>query len=551
MCIMWKFRRREGARAEHGSGPLTQRWPVAVVGCLVVLCIMFYSLLPSGAVAFLRTEFPWFGNSLGWMETLPDPLNLAHLAVYAGSALLVSLAMPKHVRRIDVVSATAGFVLLAIGTELLQLSVHGRNASLVDAANNLIGVVVGCAVGWALRIWLGRKARRLQLGGRIAAVRDWLASVICRGIVSSGPAPDDELAFVLGLARRHGVVALVHRAMALAQPSSLPAKWLPAFADESRALVAHSLLLRSQCAEVDRAARAADLAPIWLKGVALSTWLYPEPYLRRCADIDVLVPSHTHMLRLSQAVERLGYRLVRRHIAGDLAVYELLARADRRGLELDIHWRLANTPLFAERFGWEELAEAAIPLPGIGRGARGLGPVHALIHACMHRAVERLKSPVDHLHWLYDLHLLAGLLSPAQWTNLVQLAGERRLAVVVLDGLRAAERAFGTALPESAISSLKVGATSEPLRFRHLSNWLYFQWAAGRELPTWQQRFRWVRQVLFPEWAHLRERYGDDGANSVVVAGRRIIDGVRRLWRYIAVGCRHRTQHRAEPDGIR
>ena len=357
--------------------------------------------------------------------------------------------------------------------------------------------------------------------------RAWLAAQL-RGEAWPAPGVDDAAAAL----EREGVAALLHELWQAQTPEQDDlAAWRHAAADQTRTVAMRQLLQQSETRRIGAALAAAGIECLWLKGAALSQWLYPKPHLRPSGDLDVLFASHADALRAADVLAPLGYRLPIRHIAGDLYVYELLAVHAHHGLELDLHWRLANTALVSERLQWTELRAAAIALPGLGEGALALGPVHALLHACLHRACNQLTGGADRLLWLYDLHLLAHHLADAAWPSFVELAIERRIAEPCLDALRASARELGTPLRADIMQRLHDAGEREWLRSARLSDWTYVQRATLRELPDLRARLRWLRQLLIGDLAHVRERYGGDGETRIGrLLGRRLADGFRR-WR--------------------
>lgn len=335
---------------------------------------------------------------------------------------------------------------------------------------------------------------------------------------------------VLAACEREGVVSLVHARMSeMGARHPVPAELLQPLAARARQCAARSLLCVSEARKIQHALDAAGIPALWLKGIALGQWLYPAMHLRDVADIDLLLPDHATTLRAAEVLAPLGYALPNPHIAGDLVVHELLAWSDRAQLELDLHWDLSNDALFANRIGWDQLHTDAITIPALGAGARGPSPVHALLHACMHRALNHLTGRENRLRWLYDIHLLWEGLAPAAQARVVSIAIEARLADAVLGALVAAGEHFGTTLDAACLGKLRAAAACEPLRSRRLRSWTYFQRATLRALPG-MQKLRWLRQLALPDLAHLRVRYGEDGARASVLVARRLRDGWRR-WR--------------------
>ena len=335
---------------------------------------------------------------------------------------------------------------------------------------------------------------------------------------------------VLAACEREGVVSLVHaRLSALDALQPVPVELMQPLTARARLCAARSLLCLSEARRVQRALHEAGIPALWLKGIALGQWLYPSAHLRDVADIDLLLPDHATTLRAAQVLAPLGYALPNPHIAGDLVVHELLAWSPRAQLELDLHWDLSNDALFAHRLPWQRLHDGARALPALGEGARGLGAMDALLHACMHRAVNQLTRRENRLRWLYDIHLLWTGLDPAQQAQSVAAGIGARLADPMLGALLACAARLGTTLDDACVARLRGAAAREALQSDRLRSWSYFQRATLRTLTS-VEKLRWMRQVLFPNAAHLKVRYGLDGAGPGRILVRRLRDGVVR-WR--------------------
>lgn len=427
---------------------------------------------------------------------------------------------------------------LAVAIELLQAWTPDRTPRFRDIRINVIGAGSGLLVGMLFVAVVRARLRRgnPQDAARATHVwdpRQWVIDVL-RGnadcVMPSGAADQDA---ALRVAHTEGVVSLVHTA--LLRPimaTRVPAVLLEQFAGESRACSARNLLAVAECRRISGALAKAGVPAIWLKGMALAQWLYPQPNLRDSSDIDLLVSSHADALRVAQVVAPLGYSLPNRYVAGDLVVHELLAYSEHLKLELDLHWDISNRAIYANRLRWAQLSEAAIDLPGLGTHARGLGPVQAMLHALIHRSLNQLTGQGMRLRWLYDLHLLAQRLSPHAWHELVELATDRGLASACRSGLEATASTFRTDVPAGVMHTLVDRSASERVRSERLGNWTYLQWSTLRTLPDWKTRARWLRQLLLPNMDHLRVRYGGDGASSLRIIARRLHDGVRRWLRY-------------------
>ena len=363
----------------------------------------------------------------------------------------------------------------------------------------------------------------------------WCASLLAgEDGTLPAPPPGVEAGPLLAAIERQGIVALAHArvAGAAAGREALPDGFTLALAERARDGAARQLLCMDQARRIQRALDDAGIATLWLKGAALARWLYPQPHLREFADLDLLFADRADALRAAAVLEPLGYVLPNPHVAGDLVVHELLAWHAPLRLELDLHWDLNNYPLLAGRIRWPQLQAGSIAVAGLGSGARALGQVHALAHACIHHAANRLGDRQERLRWLYDIHLLASRLDRAGWDALLADARAGELGAVVLDALQASNRLFGTALDAAVLHALQAQAAREWLCIPRLHSWAYWQYATWRVLPDARTRLRWLRQLLLPDMAHLRVRYGADGAGPLRLLWRRLHDGGRRLRRY-------------------
>ncbi len=331
----------------------------------------------------------------------------------------------------------------------------------------------------------------------------------------------------LEAAESEGVVALVD-ARIRAAPAGVPEAVQRVFADAARAEVARLMVRQAEARRVLARLAVAGLPVLMLKGSALAYWAYPEPHLRSCADVDLLFASRDQAAAAAAALAVDGYS-VHQHF-GDSATREFLCQREQAGgrsVELDMHWGLSSAPVFADRLAFDELLEQSIALPTLASNARGLGPVHAMMNACMHRASDLSNGGGEKLKWLYDLHLLMRGMDDGDWRALTALAVERGLAGVCADGLTEAGLVLGSALPGEVETALRSASGSEPLDPRRLREWGYFQRQNLRTLPDWPSRIRWIWQRLFPT-ADYRAEVGKRGAGLV---GDRIRRALRQLRR--------------------
>jgi hypothetical protein len=231
--------------------------------------------------------------------------------------------------------------------------------------------------------------------------------------------------------------------------------------------------------------------------------------LRSRCDADLLLPSRDEAERAWRVLQTLGYQRPNA-VSGDLISHELGCYKTGPGgltFALDVHWRLSNNTLFAERFTFAELAAAAMPIPALGPPARGLSAVHALLLACMHRIGHLPAGNADRLIWLYDIHRLVQRLTDEQRQQWMTLAEERGVCGPCLDGLSTAQTWLATVLPEAVLRRLRAGAARERFDPRQARSQWRFAWLIFRTLPSTAARRRWLGQHLFPEADYMRRKY--------------------------------------------
>ena len=148
----------------------------------------------------------------------------------------------------------------------------------------------------------------------------------------------------------------------------------------------------------------------------------------------------------------------------------------------------------------KELRKAReIAFEELGSQARALGDVHALLLACMHRLAHAGTGQGNRLIWLYDIHLLAGRLTPSQWALCLDTAARRGLSSVCLDGLLAARRHLATEWPAAVDAALRPAAARDWLTPRLLAGNVGKLLAVYRSLPDGRSRLTWLREYLFPD----------------------------------------------------
>ena len=353
--------------------------------------------------------------------------------------------------------------------------------------------------------------------------------------MDSDDSPDD----LLELAAQHGVISLVHARLqveadnAFGSASAMLSGLRQRFSVACREAALFSMLLEAETRRLLTVMEKAVIPGLLLKGQAIAQWAYPDASLRASGDIDVLVATREAADLLARRLCESGYELFQP--SGDLVALEMMLRrevAPGVWVEIDLHCRVINSPLFSERFTFDELMAESIALPRLGANARGLGPAHAFIHACMHWAATLAVGADIRLKWLYDIPAFAKVFTATDWQRLQQLAVARGLAGVCLGMIEAAQATFGAdfvAVPDELVAALRGAARHESLDVSRLRDWRYMQMQAFLAQPTMRLRARYLWQRLWPSRDYMAYLYGRPDLGYMGLIGIRVSTALRRF----------------------
>jgi hypothetical protein len=297
--------------------------------------------------------------------------------------------------------------------------------------------------------------------------------------------------------------------------------------------VVMELAQRVELQRVVLATRRRGLDVLLMKGASLAYHVYPDPAWRVRSDTDMLIRAADRD-RVRACFDDLGY-VCEPQTSGRLVTYQFLSeRIDQHGVRhlYDVHWKIANPQRFADAVRFDELAEDAVPLPSLGPHARGIGRVHALWLACMHRAAHHYD--VDTLVWLYDIHLLMNTLDAAGAARFVALAERTGIRRICLRALLLARDRFGTAVAPTVFASLEAAPASEPstMFLRPGVRKVDVLLDDMRVLSGWRSRLTLLKEHLFPDTAYMRATYASgSSAPTLWLYVRRIVTGAAKWFR--------------------
>lgn len=280
----------------------------------------------------------------------------------------------------------------------------------------------------------------------------------------------------------------------------------------------HAAALTRELARIAPALEESSGAPpICLKGPAVAHRLYPDSRLRTFMDLDLLVPREA-IGDAARALTRCGYRALEefRPAFGERHGHDvhLLRWAGHRGLDVELHWRVADDPICA-RLDYDRLAAGArMELEGATIGV--LAMPEQILCLAVHLVSDRMKC----LIWLQDLALAADQTPEHDWRRAFELAAELGLGWALHRALDYAARHLGAErerpLPAGPAPTWGPLRAVEELDMRASTH-------VGR-LATlgWAERVRYVGEVLVPSEEGLRGTVGRDGAPSWRLVGRHL-----------------------------
>ena len=343
-----------------------------------------------------------------------------------------------------------------------------------------------------------------------------------------------DVASFLASAAREGLLGLLHaKVCQTAAADRLPAALVAGLRAGAHRQAALELAQRAELQCVVAETRHRGLDVLLMKGASLAYDVYPDPAWRVRSDVDMLIRDQDRD-RVHACLDGLGY-VCEPQVSGRLVTSQFHSqRIDAHGVRhlVDVHWKLVNPQRFADAIRFDELAGDAVALPLLGPAARGIGRVHALWLACVHRVAHHYDR--DTLIWLYDIHLLMGALDAGGIERFLSLAERTGVRRICLRALQLARDRLGTEIAPGTFASLEAAPANEPSTVflgpgvRKLDVLL----DDVRVLPGWRSRVTLLKEHLFPDPAYMRRTYARGSlAPAAWLYVSRIVRGARKWFR--------------------
>jgi hypothetical protein len=150
---------------------------------------------------------------------------------------------------------------------------------------------------------------------------------------------------------------------------------------------------------------AEGIRPVVMKGVGFAAWIYPEPWMRPCGDIDLLVRPADHAAAIAVLVAR---GCASRPVPGETPSADVALRLTVRGhpFPVELHEELHQLGA-GPRLSAEAILAGRITLPVGGRPLPVPAEAHRVAHLLIHHPGE-----LDFRHVL-DMVLAARAVGPA------------------------------------------------------------------------------------------------------------------------------------------
>lgn len=325
--------------------------------------------------------------------------------------------------------------------------------------------------------------------------------------------------------REHGVTPIVYAAARV-----------PRLRDDAIRAAAIEPLRAEDLREVLGALHARGVEALLMKGSALAYQIFAAPELRPRGDTDLLVAESA----LDDVRESMGI----------LGFKEAVTSGDEHGIRqttftrlgafgvehaYDVHWAVANTPVFASVMRYEDLCARAVGVPLLGEHARALGIVDALLLACIHRVAHHHDS--DRLIWLVDIALLRDRMSRDEHRDFWRLAAEGRVVGVCSRSIAMADEWTSRAphdLAEEHLSRDEVEREEPSRAFLDREITYGGVMLANLRALSWRARLRRLRQLAFPPAEFMHQSFPSHGRLALpwlyVYRGLR---GIMRLFRRV------------------
>lgn len=344
------------------------------------------------------------------------------------------------------------------------------------------------------------------------AAKDWLLGLL-KGVApgSNGGIFFADTQELLDICEYEGVTPLLwHQILVNDLKPSLPPGLTAKLQALSLQYAAVNMLRQQELQRLIKLFHCEGLDFLILKGEALAVTCYPQPHLRTRTDSDLLFSSKDAAEKAWQLLNLEGYQRFAT-LQGEFVGFQFPCQktlVSGVSNNLDIHHKITNALWFAQRLDYVELKENSIGADYMGQPVSVLNPLYALIHACIHRTSNKSHETENRLIWLYDIHLLSGKLTLADWQKLLQICEEKNFAAIILEGLTSTAEAFGDNTPEIIVEHLAALANRQHAPIVNADSRLKHYLLDLSTHKGIKNNLRFLKEQLLPPPAYVTMKYG-------------------------------------------
>ena len=361
---------------------------------------------------------------------------------------------------------------------------------------------------------MSRRRFERRPGDRLVVESEILASLLSKPSRGVLPPLGDAKTWehILTGAREQGLCGLLLEALGHRQ-ADVPRSVIDGLATERARIASLNSHFLNGLERIAEAFERAGVDVMVLKGAALLLCLYDHPGLRPMCDVDLLIrPADAD--RAERLLGTLGYHRGRSLLSENFYPrYHYEAEylgAGPHAIRLDVHvrpWRpLRYRQTVPEDAMWDgrrsvQVGGSRVSIPGPSDML-----VHLMCHAAFHGGTRLL--------WLLDIHRFTGrCVDESDWDRAVRRLGAWKLGHAARFALDRVESVIGPCVPERARRALwsQRACWRDRLVLRQSPRDRASPWLATLVdvlcTPGWRLRIGYLRAVLFPDPAHLGERY--------------------------------------------
>ena len=285
----------------------------------------------------------------------------------------------------------------------------------------------------------------------------WLLASLRSLDDQEAPSPPTTLSWdhLLSVADAEGLAPALGFALKAKAPAAVPLAVREQLKRRLADGIAGQLIRSRELGQLLKRFESERIPVIPLKGPALAETLYPDPALRPCTDLDLLI-RREHLDSVDNLLLGLGYRrLADAHsFQFDIAFDRATLYEAPSGIHVDLHWGLVSDP----RYSWDEreglaVWDRAVRVRVAGQEALGLCPEDLLLYLAVHLAVHHALVG---LLWYYDLYLVIERWADTlDWEALIARASRWRVRAALYWALLELEMLFGTRAPAQVMARIE------------------------------------------------------------------------------------------------